>query len=125
MMSTPRKAQPFTFTRSGPSNTHGDPSNSHGDQVLSRLHAMQKDSHLTDFSLKLSDGGQVQCHKLVLVTTSPFFEALFSTGLTECVADEVDLSYLEPDSVVTLLNYLYSGSMRYTLYIKDILMISL
>ena len=52
------------------------------------------------------------CHKAILTSRSPVFEAMFSHNLRESRHNEVEINDLEPDSVRIMLKYIYSGNLE-------------
>ena len=48
------------------------------------------------------------CHKTVLVASSPYFEALFSSGMREAVSGEITFHEMAPSTAEHVLEYLYT-----------------
>ena len=49
------------------------------------------------------------CHKAILSSRSPVFEAMFSHNMQESRHNEVEIEDLQPDTVRIMLQYIYSG----------------
>lgn len=50
-----------------------------------------------------------RCHKIVLAAASPYFKAMFTSGLMETNMDRINLQGVDPHSVSVLINFAYSG----------------
>ncbi|ELT87282.1 hypothetical protein CAPTEDRAFT_83392, partial [Capitella teleta] len=57
---------------------------------------------------------KIPCHKVVLAGTCDYFRTMFVTELTESRSDEVQISEISADIGLTLVNYLYSGTIEIT-----------
>ncbi len=83
---------------------------SHPSRALDVLHQMRRSALLTD--VVLSAGGVDLCaHKNVLAACSPYFYAMF-TGFTEKTMDRVTLMDIDPDALVTLVDYAYTAKVE-------------
>ncbi|GBP37602.1 Kelch-like protein 21 [Eumeta japonica] len=51
-----------------------------------------------------------EAHRLVLAATSPYIEALFSSGLKETNEELVHLTSIPPEVLPTLVDFLYTGT---------------
>ncbi|GBP51349.1 Actin-binding protein IPP [Eumeta japonica] len=51
----------------------------------------------------------VKAHRVVLAAASPYFKALFNTGLKESSEELVDLPSVHPDVLPLVVNYIYTG----------------
>ncbi|KAL7300439.1 hypothetical protein TKK_0006791 [Trichogramma kaykai] len=70
------------------------------------------DKKFSDVLLRTKCGKEVPAHKIVLATASPVFEAMFTHDMLENkhqLVDIVDISY---DTVVEMLRYIYTGSVK-------------
>ncbi|ELT97985.1 hypothetical protein CAPTEDRAFT_134985 [Capitella teleta] len=57
---------------------------------------------------------KIPCHKVVLAGTCNYFRAMFVTEMKESRSAEVQMSDISADIGLTLVNYLYSGSIEIT-----------
>ena len=59
--------------------------------------------------VKVRVGDQIfNCHKTVLVASSPYFEAMFSSGMREAVSGEITFHDMEPDTIKHIFEYIYT-----------------
>jgi kelch-like protein 2/3 len=63
---------------------------------------------LCDIKLQTDDGTVLCAHKLVLVSVSPYFQAMF-TRFNESNKDIVNIRYLDSTVLQLLLDYIYTG----------------
>ncbi|XP_045214913.1 kelch-like protein 24 isoform X1 [Mercenaria mercenaria] len=49
------------------------------------------------------------CHKAVLFATSPYFDAMFSSGMRESVSGEITFKEMEADTFELVMEYIYTG----------------
>ena len=52
---------------------------------------------------------QFHCHKAVLFATSPYFDAMFSSGMKESVSGEVTFKDMEAETFEQIMEYIYTG----------------
>ncbi|XP_052262138.1 kelch-like protein 24 isoform X2 [Dreissena polymorpha] len=50
-----------------------------------------------------------KCHKAVLFATSPYFDAMFSSGMRESVSGEITFKEMEADTFELVMEYIYTG----------------
>jgi hypothetical protein len=93
----------FGFSQTSPDN--GDRSQRR------RLHELFEQGVLTDVVL-LVQGERVAAHRVVLATASPFFHALFTSGMKESHAQEIELHEMNAAALHELLTYMYLGELR-------------
>jgi len=69
-----------------------------------------------DFSdVKIVCGDRVfDCHRIILSTRSPVFRAMFQNGMTEARTKRVEIKELEPAVVQAMLEYIYTGKMKFS-----------
>lgn len=70
--------------------------------------ALKEADHLCDIDV-LVKMEVFRCHKIVLAAASPYFKAMFTSGLMESKMDKVNLQGVDPDSVSVLISFAYSG----------------
>ena len=52
---------------------------------------------------------QFNCHKAVLFATSPYFDAMFSSGMRESVSGEITFKEMEATTFELVMEYIYTG----------------
>eukprot|EP00850_Spirogloea_muscicola_P000122 SM000001S04524 [mRNA] locus=s1:786220:788379:+ [translate_table: standard] len=77
-----------------------------------KLQELQRLGHYCDVSLSL-DGGMFvsRVHSVVLSAWSPAFARMLANGMQESRTKVIHLSDASPEAVVTMLHFLYSGSL--------------
>ncbi|XP_055503940.1 kelch repeat and BTB domain-containing protein 12 [Leucoraja erinacea] len=85
----------------------------HSLDLLQRIINMRESDELTDVVL-VTQGSRFPCHRVLLAAFSPYFKAMFTCGLAECSQREVALHDVQPESVVTILDYMYSSELHLT-----------
>jgi len=63
---------------------------------------------LCDIKLKTDDGTVLCAHKVVLVSASPYFRAMF-TCFSESNKDVVNIRHLDSTVLLLLLDFIYTG----------------
>ncbi|KAI4816995.1 hypothetical protein KUCAC02_009291, partial [Chaenocephalus aceratus] len=82
---------------------------SYADSVLMHLNSLRQQRLFTDVLLH-AGSRSFPCHRAVLAACSRYFEAMFSGGLRESQASEVDFrDSLHPEVLELLLDYAYSS----------------
>lgn len=87
--------------------------NDYRHSFMPSMEAMWKDSHYTDIGLKFQDT-TIHCHKLILGTASPFFNAMFTSGLKESSSSEIEINDIEAGAAQSLIKYVYTGMLEIT-----------
>lgn len=59
------------------------------------------------------DGRKISAHRVVLASASPYFGAMFTGSLREANEEEITLHKVDGDSLYQLIQYCYTGEMRY------------
>ena len=85
----------------------------HPDMVLSGLDTLRRENTFTDVRIKVEEA-EFPVHKCVLSSFSPYFKAMFTTGLAETAQDVVTLNGVEPSMISGLLDYAYTGQVTIT-----------
>ncbi|DAZ94813.1 TPA: hypothetical protein N0F65_012840 [Lagenidium giganteum] len=75
-----------------------------------RLTEMYERQELTDVVL-LVQGERLPAHRVVLAAASPFFHALFTSGMRESHASHVELHEMNATALRELLRYMYEGQL--------------
>ncbi|XP_022164429.1 ring canal kelch homolog [Myzus persicae] len=81
---------------------------SHTVKVFEVLQSLRKDKFLCDIKLETDDGGVVCGHKVVLLSASNYFRAMF-TSFGERYEDAVKIRYLDSYILQLLVDYIYTG----------------
>ncbi|XP_056660720.1 kelch repeat and BTB domain-containing protein 12-like isoform X1 [Monodelphis domestica] len=79
----------------------------HSLTLLSKIKNMKELAEMIDVVL-IAEGKKFPCHRLILAAFSPYFKAMFTCGLLECVQKEVILYDITAESVSIILNYMYN-----------------
>ncbi|XP_056129994.1 kelch repeat and BTB domain-containing protein 12-like [Lampris incognitus] len=82
----------------------------HGLVLLRQLERMRLTQELTDVVL-LAEGVPFPCHRVVLSAFSPYFQAMFTCGLKETRAGEVNLRDTPAKSLELLLGFMYRSEL--------------
>ena len=96
--------------------THED--NYHKDVMASILQFL-KQSTFTDFKIKVR-GKNIECHKILLSATCPYFAALFSSNMKESQQGEITLDTLEYDVLKKIIEHLYGSNITVEQKIQDL-----
>lgn len=91
--------------------------------VVERLHHFFDKNMLCDFCI-LSGGRQFWCHKFVLCSRSPVFQAMLSLNCQEAIDDVVDMSSTSPKTVHCLLCLIYCRDLPENTTTEELLEIS-
>lgn len=80
---------------------------------MKMMFTMRSHHMLTDVVLEV--GNELfHVHKVVLAAGSPYFKAMFTSGLKECEMSRVRLQGVCPSSIAWLVYFLYTGKIRIT-----------
>ena len=77
------------------------------DRIREAATQLWRSQELTDIELRASDGDSIHAHRLVLVTESAYFRALFCGKF--CVKSAVDLRGISSSALGIVLEYLYTN----------------
>ncbi|KAJ7991919.1 hypothetical protein DPEC_G00288860 [Dallia pectoralis] len=77
--------------------------------LLFQLNSLRHDGILTDVLL-CSDNTEIPCHRNVLVSSSPYFRAMFCSHFVESTQNRVDLKGISPDVLQGIVDYVYTGA---------------
>ncbi|ELU02321.1 hypothetical protein CAPTEDRAFT_76871, partial [Capitella teleta] len=69
---------------------------------------------MTDITLILPDQSAIQCHKVVLMAASPFFETMFQSGLKEGAEKDIKLAFADSGTIRSLVKFFYTGDIKLT-----------
>ncbi|KAG9332471.1 hypothetical protein JZ751_014569 [Albula glossodonta] len=78
--------------------------------LLDQLGRMREMDELTDVVL-LAEEVRFPCHRVVLSAFSPYFRAMFTSGLRECHGREVALQDTSAESLGLIIDYMYGSEL--------------
>ncbi|XP_046393869.1 actin-binding protein IPP-like [Ischnura elegans] len=84
----------------------------HSDKVMRNLDQMRKENLLCDVELEAAGGKIFKAHRSVLVAACSYFRAMFSSGLLEGKESRVKMLSLSPQTMSTMLQFIYSGELQ-------------
>ncbi|RVE62433.1 hypothetical protein OJAV_G00157140 [Oryzias javanicus] len=76
--------------------------------LLLQLHSLRQENILTDVLL-CSGTTQIPCHRAVLVSSSPYFRAMFCHDFVEKQQTKIDLKGISPTILSSIIDYVYTG----------------
>ena len=86
---------------------------SHPNKVLAGLNFLRQAQKYCDITI-CCENVEVQCHKIVLASFSPYFQAMFSVDLKESQQDKITIKGVEADMIKVLIDYAYTSSVQIT-----------
>lgn len=78
--------------------------------LLLELNTLRKDRIFTDVVL-CSEEKEIPCHRNVLVSSSPYFYAMFCSNFLETQKSRIDLEGVSHEILAMIVEYAYTGSM--------------
>ncbi|KAB5586533.1 hypothetical protein PHYPO_G00002810 [Pangasianodon hypophthalmus] len=79
-----------------------------------QLNNLRKEQILTDVVL-CSDGNEIPCHRNVLVSSSPYFHAMFCSNFCERHQARVDMQGVPYNALNSIVDYVYTGAVSITM----------
>ncbi|XP_074508602.1 kelch-like protein 38 [Sebastes fasciatus] len=76
--------------------------------LLLQLNGLRQENLLTDVSL-CSDNAEIPCHRNVLVSSSPYFRAMFCNNFKESQQTKIDLKGVTSAILSSIVDYVYTG----------------
>ena len=55
------------------------------------------------------DCREIPCHKAVLMAASPYFQALFTSGMKEAISGEIEFKEMTVETFELVLEFIYTG----------------
>ncbi|XP_005098953.1 actin-binding protein IPP [Aplysia californica] len=80
-------------------------------RFLQSMALMWRESSFCDITLVIGRR-RFQAHKTVLAAASPFFKAMFSSGMEEQSRDEIELHEMSTDVFHEIISFIYTGSVK-------------
>ncbi|KAK2855243.1 hypothetical protein Q7C36_007112 [Tachysurus vachellii] len=78
------------------------------------LNNLRKEQILTDVVL-CSDGNEIPCHRNVLVSSSPYFHAMFCSNFCERQQTRVEMQGIPYNTLNSIVDYVYTGAISITM----------
>ncbi len=88
---------------------HDNASTNH---CISALAKMLQNESECDTIINSASGATLKCNRAFLVASSPYFQAMFQSGMQECSTNQVDMTDLSEMEIRALLGYLYTGDVK-------------
>lgn len=82
--------------------------------LLLQLNALRQEKILTDVML-CSEGTEIPCHRNVLVSSSPYFRAMFCNNFLESQQTKIHLRDITSATLSTIVDYVYTGLVSITM----------
>lgn len=82
--------------------------------LLLQLNKLRQENILTDVILRAGDS-EIPCHRNVLVSSSPYFRAMFCNNFMETRQTRVYMKGIEPAILTSVVDYVYTGLIRINL----------
>ncbi|TSL82470.1 Kelch-like protein 38 [Bagarius yarrelli] len=79
-----------------------------------KLNNLRKEQILTDVLL-CSDANEIPCHRNVLVSSSPYFHAMFCSNFRERQQSRVDMQGIPYNILNAIVDYVYTGAISITM----------
>lgn len=96
----------------------------HSNSVLSVLNQMRLHRELTDVELVVEEL-KIPAHKTVLVASSPYFRAMFTSSYSETSQRSVEILGMTPEALELLVNYFYTSEINISTYnVEEIFAVS-
>ncbi|XP_071455545.1 actin-binding protein IPP-like [Hetaerina americana] len=84
----------------------------HSDKVMRNLDQMRRENLLCDVELEAAGGKVFKAHRSVLVAACSYFRAMFSSGLLEGKESRVKMLSLSPQTMSSMLQFIYTGELQ-------------
>lgn len=91
-----------------------DLENGHYTALVDGLKRLLDNNEHSDITVEVGNK-TFSCHKAVLAAMSPYFDAMFSSGMRETISGHVTFPDMEVDLFENVLNYIYTGKVDLTI----------
>ena len=78
---------------------------------MKSLLTLRQNRQYTDVTLKTGDV-ELPCHKVILSAASPYFNAMFNSGLEEASNDVIELRSTDGGTLQSIIDYIYSAEIE-------------
>lgn len=82
-------------------------------ESFEQLNLLRLDGNLCDVTL-VTHGVKFPCHRVVLASASPYFNAMYRTGMIECCKKEVEIKQICPNILGIILDFIYTAEIKVT-----------
>lgn len=82
-------------------------------ESFEQLNILRLQDQLCDVTL-ITCGVRFPCHRVVLASASPYFNAMFCTGMVECTKKEVEIKQISPEILRIILDFIYTAEINVT-----------
>ena len=86
-------------------------SDHHSSERVTGMNRLRKDGILCDVTITVG-GRKIHAHKNVLAATCPYFEKMFTGGLSESNQSEVTIREVDEEAMETLIEFCYTSSIE-------------
>ncbi|XP_033105880.1 kelch repeat and BTB domain-containing protein 8-like [Anneissia japonica] len=80
----------------------------HGQNIAVSLKDMRNSKVLTDLTLR-AQNKEIHCHRNILAASSPYFMAMFTSGLRESSMTSIDINDIDEIALEIIIDFMYSG----------------
>lgn len=94
-----------TESRSASANYHSD---TEAHKMLDEMHFFREKKFFCDVTLVVGQK-EIEAHRIVLSSCSPYFRAMFTSDLAESRQEKVQLYDVDPDAIQNLIDYAYTN----------------
>ena len=77
------------------------------------MNDLRKYGHLCDVTFKI-DSHRIIAHRIVVAAISPYFKCLFIDDMKERSQEEIEISNILPQVMVSIVDYAYTGEVKVT-----------
>lgn len=82
-------------------------------ESFEQFNQLRLSNRLCDVTLS-AGGRRFPCHKVILASASPYFNAMFKGGMIECCKKEVELKQIHPATLSIVLDFIYTAEINVT-----------
>lgn len=83
----------------------------HFSDIFMQFSILRKNNDLCDISIAIADK-LFRAHKIILISASPYFKAMFLSGLAESHKDTIFLQEIDPGAFEAILDMIYEGKIK-------------
>lgn len=89
----------------------------HSVQAFRRIQDLFNEQKLCDVKLLCNNRQiEINAHKIVLSSVSDYFYAMFNNDLLESTKNEIEMSDMDGEALVTLVNFIYTGILLFLFF---------
>lgn len=85
-------------------------SSCHANSMLQNLNLLRQNSKFCDVEI-VAGSAVIKAHRSILSASSPYFQAMFASGLAEMEKDRIEIHYIEADILKMIIDFIYTGEM--------------